>query len=417
MSSISEDTTASADSAASADSTQLPVGDIYPETPQHAVPAPVPLDEFFSWHLPRKQWVRRKQWANTTAALIDDIGPLDRPVRYLGLPGTEMLDLEVLAETCIEKNTRLKYIGFNSGAQTPERRTMQHVAEQALRDLDVIEQPSVVLPDDIVSLGSTTSVATRRMREFESFDVVNLDFCDVFSGAKGNQTHTAVKNIVEFQLHRRSQSWLMYLTTAIAADALDGADLAEYRNLFEANSKRSAEFGTLLSAPEMAAIPIGSGDPFHGVVGVRLGRLLTVGVGKWLLALVAPAKGWSIELKSCVCYRRGLLKIDTKSGPVHEPDLFSLVFGFRRVGSPVVDPTGLARNPAVAARDWDSVETKAAIQIVNKAANALDLDIVMQDSEELSREMLEESARMLKLRNYDEEKYRTWAAQTPRLVS
>jgi len=411
VSSTGDDTTSNTDSA------QLPVGDIYPETPRHAVPEPVPLDEFFSWHLPRKQWVRRKQWADTTAALIDSIGPLDRPVRYLGLPGTEMLDLEVLAETCMEKNIRLKYIGFNSGAQTPERRTIQHLAEQALRDLDAIEQPSLVLPDDIVALGSATSVATRRMREFESFDVVNLDFCDVFSGAKGNQTHTAVRNIVEFQLHRRSQSWLMYLTTAIAADALDGADLAEYRNLFESNSKRSAEFGNLLSAPDMAAIPIGSGDPFSGVMGARLGRLLTVGVGKWLLALVAPARGWSVELKSCVCYRRGLLKIDTKNGPVQEPDLFSLVFGFRRVEAPVIDPTGLARNPAAATKDWDSVETKAAIQIVSKAAKALDLDVVMQNSEELSRKMLDESARMLRLRNYDETKYRQWAAQTPKLVA
>lgn len=403
--------------ASNTDSAQLPVGDIYPETPHHAVPEPVPLDKFFSWHLPRKQWVRRKQWADTTATLIDAIGPLDRPIRYLGLPGTEMLDLEVIAEKCIEKNIRLKYIGFNSGAQTPERRTMQHLAEQALRDLDVIEQPSLVLTDDIVSLGSAASVATRRMREFESFDVVNLDFCDVFSGAKGNPTHTAVRNIVEFQMHRRSQPWLMYLTTAIAAEALDGADLAEYRNLFELNSKRSAEFGALMSAPEMAAIPIGSGDPFSGVVGARLGRLLTVGVGKWLLALVAPVKGWSVELKSCVCYRRGLLKIDTKSGPIHEPDLFSLVFGFRRLVEPVVDPTGLARNSGAAAKDWDSVETKAAIQIVNKAANAIDLDLVMQSSEKLSHEMLEESARMLRLRNYDEAKYREWAAQTPKLVA
>ncbi len=405
------------DSASSEGSAALPIGEIYPEAPQHAVPEPIPLAEFFSWHLPRKQWVRRKQWADTAKALIDSFGPLDRPIRYLGLPGTELLDLEVLAETCIAKNARLKYIGFNSGAQTPGRRTTQQLAEQALRDMDVIEQPSLVLPDDIISLGSTSSVATKRMKEFESFDVVNLDFCDVFSGAKGNLTHTTVKNIVEFQLHRRTQPWLLYLTTAIANDALHGGDLAEYRNLFESNSKRSPEFGELLSTPNMAAIPIGSGDPFKGAVGARLGRLLTVGVGKWLLALVTPAQGWIVELKSCVCYRRGLLKIDPKNNPVHEPDLFSLVFGFRRVVEPIIDPTGLARNPAAAARDWDGIESKAAIQIATKATRSIDLDLLMEGEVELSKQMLEESARMLGLRNYDESKYRIWAAQTPRLAA
>ncbi|MBN8232295.1 hypothetical protein JYK02_32765 [Corallococcus macrosporus] len=391
----------------------IATSEIYPTAPDHAVPEPLPLSDFYSWHLPRKQWVRRKQWAATAEALMDAIVPLDRPFRYLGLPGTELLDLEVLAETCIKKNTRLKYIGFNSGAQSPGRKTTQQLAEQALIELDVIEQPSTVLVDDISTLGSATSIATRRIKEFESFDLVNLDFCDVFSGAKENPKHTAVKSIVEFQLNRRTQPWLMYLTTAIAPHALDGADLNEYRLLFERNTKDSEEFGRLLGAPELAAIPIGSGDPFLGAAGVRLGRLLTVGVGKWLLALLSQSKGWILELKSCVCYRRGLAGGDAESATSREPDLFSLVFGFRKNTDTISDPTGLARGSPASSRNWIELETKAAIQIATRTLKSIDLDATLETSEDLALQMLDESARMLRLRNYDEKLYREWVAGMP----
>src|SRR4051812_13411813 len=102
---------------------------IYPETPGHAVPEPIPLKAFQPWHLPRKQWVRHFQWRECTKRLIDGLQLDDRPLRYLGLPGTELLDLEVLANFCVEKNLRFRYLGLNSGAQSPGQQTTQRLAE------------------------------------------------------------------------------------------------------------------------------------------------------------------------------------------------------------------------------------------------------------------------------------------------
>ena len=65
-----------------------------------------PLEEkgFKAWHKARKQWVRKEQWVKETESLICGF-PLGRrsQLRYLSLPGEDMLDIRLIAGLCKEK--------------------------------------------------------------------------------------------------------------------------------------------------------------------------------------------------------------------------------------------------------------------------------------------------------------------------
>lgn len=56
-----------------------------------------PPRAFEAWHRPRKQFVRRSQWVATLRDIYVDRDPAER-INYLGLPGTDLLDLRVLYE-------------------------------------------------------------------------------------------------------------------------------------------------------------------------------------------------------------------------------------------------------------------------------------------------------------------------------
>lgn len=385
---------------------------IYPEAPGHAVPEPMPLSEFAPWHLPRKQWVRNLQWRDCTRRLAKELQLDDRPLRYLGLPGTELLDLEVLANLCVQLRIRFRYLGFNTGAQSPKHLTMQRLSEDLIKTIEGVEMISTVVTDDILSLASKSGMAYYNLQQIESFDVINLDLCDVFTTQPGREVHTAVRNIVEYQVNSRMQPWLLFITTAVDRNAVSEADLAQYRAKFNDNSAKWQDFqqaATSLLEAEMAE------NPFDTVSGVKFGKLLAVSIGKWLASLLRGSAPWKVELKSCVCYRRGLPGIRVDQRPIPEPEMFSLVYGVSCPHQALIDPAGLAKAAEAPVIDWNQVERKMAVQMAKKATIAIDLDRVLQLQSDTYRRLTEESAELLRLRNYDAELYRKYAREIPRL--
>jgi hypothetical protein len=329
-----------------------------------------------------------------------------------------MIDLELIADSCKAASLTLRYLGFNSGAEDETQTTIQRIATQVIQETKAIDDRSTVVQSDILDLSSPRSMATRKMREFESFDVVNLDFCDTVTGGLGNHVHTAIKNVVEYQVTNRTQPWLFFLTTSISVDAMNGTDLARYGELFLRNIGRSNEFKR-----ELAAIFPGSsaaqnpGDFFANLNSMKLGQLVTVGIGKWLLSLFRQGEVWSLELKSSYCYRRALVGDLRESAGEDHPNLFSLVFLFQKQHSHIEDPTGLARpSGASSSRARDQSEVKAAVQMARKVQRTEDLDLFMQNNPTIHDTMVGESERLLELRTYNTTTYRTWVQSARRIT-
>ncbi len=391
--------------------------DIFPREPRHAVPDPLPLEEFKPWHLPRKQWVRRHQWAECARRLLTKLA-VDRPVRYLGLPGTELLDLEVLAGVCADAGKTLRFLGFNTGSQNPGQRTTQQLAEDALKSMSAVDSRSFIATDDILALASRMSMATRRLSDFESFDVINFDLCDVFTTRQGKPVHEAVKNILEFQVNRRTQPWLLFVTVVVDRAVITEADIQKYERLFAGNIEGSKKFGEGLC--ELAGVAHEASEdllrnPFRIATSATYGRLLAVGIGKWLLSLLRGPP-WILDLKSCVAYRRGMSSTDAEGRSLTEPELFSLVFGLRRPVQRLSDAVAFGAE-ATTEDSLSSVELeqRSANQIVRKVCRTIDLDVHMQRNTELRNTLTQESADMLAIRNYDAMKYREWAGRIVQL--
>ena len=81
------------------------------------LPTQIEPKEFKPWHKPRKQFVRREQLSALLLRLYEKREPGD-PLCYLGLPGTDLIDLRYLHEQlCSESERPLRFLGFNTEAQ------------------------------------------------------------------------------------------------------------------------------------------------------------------------------------------------------------------------------------------------------------------------------------------------------------
>ncbi|MBX7136297.1 MAG: hypothetical protein K1X67_26810 [Fimbriimonadaceae bacterium] len=387
---------------------------IYPEKPQHAVPEPLPLAEFKSWHLPRKQWVRQMQWARTTAKLMEQLKIRDRPLRYLGLPGADLLDLEVLANICGDATVRFRYLGLNSATQLAAEATMQRIANNALHANGNIDGQSILLPDDFTALASKQSIAFSRLREFESFDVVNLDLCDAFTSLGGKPIHLALQNVIEYQTNARTQPWLLFITIAVDRRTIVEPELSKYGNLLSSNAHDAPEFGFQLGEL-IGDASVQPAQALSAATGEQLARLLVLAMGKWLHGVVCGQPSWTIELKSSVYYRWGIAGSQPSAGAMADGGLLSAVYGISRSNVPASDPSGISGVSPSAPADPVADERRAALQMAKKARGTFDLDCALQRDGNLRDILTREAAQMLAARNYNEAKYMEFAASVLKL--
>ena len=145
---------------------------------EYLAPQPAPKD-FKPWHKPRKQFVRREQWSALLHRLYEKREPRD-PLRYLGLPGTDLLDLRYLHQQLCRANKRpLHFLGFNTEAQPGNSADVQmRVSLDEVLRLPNVDSQSDVINDDFRRIGNRDSIAWHRTLRLGPFDVVNIDLCD-----------------------------------------------------------------------------------------------------------------------------------------------------------------------------------------------------------------------------------------------
>ncbi|MEK6701770.1 MAG: hypothetical protein AABZ53_05875 [Planctomycetota bacterium] len=387
---------------------------IFPSVPEHAVPDPLPIVEFKPWHLPRKQWVRCRQWAGSTASLLEGLEIRDRPLRYLGLPGSDLLDLEVLATAC-RTAARFRYLGLNSASRKPSDVTMQRIAENALLEIGTVDPQSIILSDDFSTLASKRSIAWSRVQEFESFDIVNLDLCDAFTSSGQKPIHLALRNVVEYQTNARTQPWLLFMTITADKRAIDDEELRSYSELLQANAAGSSTFDQSLRL----LIDDGTVEPkdaLSRLAGRGFAKLLALTVGKWLHGIIDGQPGWGLTLESSVYYRWGITDQRPATGAVADGGLLSAVYLMTRRPIPAIDESGLSGPPTLAngVMDRDS-EFKTAIQMAKRVSTTVDLDCVLQNDHQLREKLVNESVLLLGSRNYDVNQYMAYAQRVRRV--
>lgn len=365
----------------------------------YEAPMPCVAKEFLPWHRPRKQYVRHHQWCHEIVRMIADRPPVGGVLKYLGLPGVDLLDLRHFhAEVCEAKNVDFRFLGFNSNARPASKaHTELNVSLDEVRRLPRVDPLSDVIGDNFARVANQDSIAFRKARELGPYDVINLDLCDGFGsqapGSLDSSYYEAVRSLLALQA-RTMNPWMLLLTTR--ADKANVNDqvlqmlLGKYiSNLAECVAFREAS---------RDCFEIDTADALNAAAHTPAGLLsvFLTGLCKWFVALALQHQPpTTVELRSVFGYR-----VDKCA--VHE-DLISLALKFTPTFVPAGDPIGLANHP-VAAPD----EGKLATRALKRVAKRIDADRKLAEDAELRQRMIDATAHLLGLARYDIAAYQDW---------
>ncbi|MBF0505922.1 MAG: hypothetical protein HQL09_03710 [Nitrospirae bacterium] len=368
--------------------------------------SPVTAREFKPWHKPRKQWVRNNQWLKEIKALIPHLRLDGRSLRYLSLPGEDMLDIRVLAHLCNEKGLQLKCLGFDEEARDRTSQTEVNISRNEISNN--IQPGSVIVTDNISVLKSTDSQGFNYIRGHGPFDIVNLDLCGSISCINFPDNHQVLHNLCEYQINNSREKWLLFLTTRAEYEQVNVAHLPHYLKCLKNNSESNSLFGQRLV--EMSNWDFTRYNESVNVDEVLVGcrdrefvKLFAAGFGKWLIQLFYDTNNnWLVEMLDSCWYR-----VENNQTPVSFPNMLSLAFLFSPVNVPINDKSGLSlKNP-----EPHINEQSLAMGILDQTERFRDIDQEVDADPHLWSSLVEENAILLKTARYQVDLYPQWAEE------
>ena len=351
--------------------------------------------EFKPWHKPRKQFVRREQLSALLQGLYEKRKPGD-PLCYLGLPGTDLIDLRYLHEQlCYASGRPLRFLGFNTEAQRGNPAHVQlNVSLDEVRQLANVDPQSAVMHDDFRRIGNSNSVAWHRTMHFAPFDVVNIDLCDGLASdppQSDESFYKALAELVAIQRYNRNP-WLLLVSTRIRHGMFDADAERWLIGLFRENVASCEGFAEL--GKELLESDVESIDPAR-CSDADLLVLMTAAIGKWLSALVRAQGPSRIELASIHGYRVNPVAV--------REDLVSLALR--------VEPVTVAsRDPLLPTPPTLDDECTTAKAILKRLASRRDVDTILEQDPDMYEELVGETERLLADARYKVTDYRQWLA-------
>jgi hypothetical protein len=360
--------------------------------------APLPQKkDFLPWHRPRKQFVRQEQWCKQIETLLPGIQADGGKLKYLGLPGVDLLDLRYFHDhLCQPRQIPLKFLGFNSGANPlSNAQTELNISLDEVRKLAYVDPASDVIGDNFCLIANESSMAWDTTAQIGPYDVVNLDLCDGFGahepGVLENTHYNAVSRLLTLQA-RKKTPWLLLITTRTGQEHVHPEVLGKFIQKFIDNLRDCVQFqmasADKLAISDEAELRIAVGNS-HGI-----STVFQTGLCKWLLGL-AIGHASKVEVKSVIGYR---VAPDTE----HE-DLVSIALKFEPTFEPMHDALGLAHHQPNPLNECE-LATKA----LKRLAKCVDADAVLSEDPDLNNAMSEATARLLELARYDVKAFYAW---------
>jgi hypothetical protein len=357
--------------------------------------------KFLGWHLPRKQFVRHWQWCDQIWRLLDDYPRRNGLLKYLGLPGVDLLDLRHFhSEVCVPRNLHLQFLGFNSSAKPGNQTQIEmNVSLDEVKKLSHVDPISHILGDDISLVADQRSLAYTKVADMGPYDVINLDLCDGFGSepptSQGLDYYKATTQLLSIQA-KANLPWVLLLTTRVDSPCVDVELLEVLITKYLQNMETCEAF---LRASQ-SSFQIESEPSLREATQTAKGLMcvLLTGLCKWLTAYVhSLAPVTTLELKSVVGYRV------TRDAEV--VDLVSIALRFSPSTLVPPDPMGLASTSAT-----PPDEGKVAVDSLKRVAKIKDVDAVLRDDPDLMQTVVGASANLLTLARYDRDRYLQWVA-------
>ncbi|MFJ3035640.1 hypothetical protein ACIPC2_14625 [Curtobacterium pusillum] len=376
----------------SVDDERTEVGDLIGKEPTR--PSRRRNREFKPWHRPRKQYVRRQQWRREVSYLIRDL-KIKGDFRYLTLPGEDFLDVRDLQNSVLaEKALRMHFLGFDDSMnQSGIRGSRGDVAKFEARVAGA-HPDSKVLPYDIRTIGSGTSIGWTQVSQFQAFHAINLDLCDGLGGNSGAVEFPSYFDCLNWLfVHQRQaqQEFVFFITMRI--DGFAGTEIGELLQTLVVNAAdKCQDFGAALM--EFDA-------DFAASRGLGEANVGSVGFVEWFVER-ALSFGFEPRLSNVMTYRTG----DGEG----EADLMSLAFRVKPKPVLPVDATGVTSAFAgVKLTDlFCSISERSLLRLIGRTH--VDDQLAADESEML--ECITETAGLLRTAGYNPRAYEDWALQS-----
>lgn len=371
---------------------------------EHAKPR---RKKFRGWHRPRKQYVRSFQWCAEIGRLLDGRTRQDELLRYLTLPGPDLLDVRSLHGVCAKREIKLKVLGFNNELTAEIDPTELNISKNEVSNLSHIHNGSRVLPDDVRKIATADSLGFAVAQEFGPFDVINLDLCNSFAADQPgtlDSYYSALQEIAQIQVKETTHPWLLFLTTFTGGGISQDA-LGRFMRCITQNIERSASFREELRAKlELDSQSI---DKFCSDMGgsdyVRFFRAFGLGIGKWLLGLMLSARPkWTVRMLQSYSYRVKKSRI---------PNMLSFAYKFTPDIEPPHDSAGLAHSSGLQAPQPSLSEEELGSKLVAGVERIVDLDVLMTNSPSVHQRMATQTADLLESARYSRDDYLAWAGK------
>ncbi len=173
-----------------------------------------------------------------------------RALRYLGLPGIDLLDLRYFhSQICLQRNIDLIFLGFNTEAQDGTSAQVElNISLDEVKKLPKVDPRSLIVNFDIASLANENSLAFKRAKTLGPFDVST----SIFAMASASQIRVLLKTtntmpwgqLLSLQF-RNKNPWLLLLTTRAGSSHVHSNFLGRLVQKYSDNLVSCDEFRTL----------------------------------------------------------------------------------------------------------------------------------------------------------------------------
>ena len=356
-------------------------------------PAKTEPKEFKPWHKPRKQFIRRVQLSALLQHLYLKREPGD-PVRYLGLPGTDLIDLRYLHEqVCRATGRPLRFLGFNTEAQPGNAAHVQlNISLDEVRRLANVDPQSDVIPDDFRRISNPNSIAWSRTRQLGPFDIINIDLCDGLASdppRNDESFYNALAQLVAYQA-RNPNPWLLLITTRMGRGLFDlDAEQQLIGRIHDnvANCEGFAEACNELLESDAKSVNQATWSESDFLI------LMIAAIGKWLSALVQAQGPSRVKLANTFGYR-----VDPVAT---QEDLVSFALRF----DPVIAASPDALSPSAPTPEDECATAKA---ILRRSAQRVNVDSILEQQCDMREELISETEQLLADARYEIANYRAW---------
>lgn len=374
----------------------LDIAELVGEEPKSAI---VAVRRFKPWHKPRKQFIREQQWASLLQGLLQKFKTLGqtRTVKYIGLPGEDMLDIRVFHDVVASmgEGWELEFLGFDATG-TPD----QNLADSITHDLPRVNSTRSSCKTwrlQLLAEQSKASACHRELKRFAAADVINIDLCDSVRPSRDNKILQAIYALIDHQLGCRMEPWLLYLTTRIDASSLDKSVRDQLLTCVANNMQRYPDFAQELQAEYCLTetdIQLLIGAP--ATPSDTEAKTIGLGLAKWLLQLLDNQHH---RLELCPSYMYTV-------GPTG-PDMISLAFKFVPDRPGIMDSIGLVENSV---QSQQQSEGAVARKMIKPLARMVNVDEKLRSDPDLAQLLIDAGGRLLARAGHDPSAYATWAS-------